>query len=729
MTHSNNAHEKRLFHYGRSRPKALIAAAVALALVNPASTFASTTSSATNNPSATANSKPAVAQNEQDQAAETAGTGQSTSSKNAKDLQAVTVTARKRVEREVDIPIGMAVIDGYQLEAAGITNIGDALLTAPGVAAYDAGGGFTYVQVRGASARQGSNETGYYLDDVPFDGVTVPWYPDTRSFDIDSIQVLKGPQGTLFGEGSIGGTVVVTTRNPDLDGFHTTVETSASSTEGGTNGWGAKAMLNIPLIEGKLALRIASTDEKTSGWLRNRDTGAENINWQRIQTNRVKLRYAPTDRLTVDLAYWKYKNHSPGGFDWAYRDMSVNTYYDVHSDWDSGSLKAKYDFDNSQLMYVYSDGGLGRNLSGVNQGRTRNSTIDIGVKTNELRWTSTGEHTIDWTAGLYHHKGQRGDFYNNQGFEPSNSAHLSKSVAVYGDLTWNFAEKWSTSVGARHFKEDLDASDSTATQTNRLDHTVSHTSPKVTLTYHPRADSSVYGSIANGYRSGQLQLINTIQLAKDLGLDVPTSTKPDQIWSYELGYKAIFNGGRLQFDSAIFYTNWKDVPIYMPLQGGAVYALLNSGGTSTKGAEMGLTWIPNDAWTFQFSGSYIDAIYDRTQPGTNFHKGTPVFNVPKLQTTGSAAYGWAIGNGLWGTARTDITHFSRRETSSTAEGVGGDAITRVSARLGLESVNGWSAYLFGENLANDKGAVDPPYRGQASRLRPRTFGVELKYHY
>jgi outer membrane receptor protein involved in Fe transport len=693
--------------------KALLAATIAMSLTIPQGAAATDANDVAQN------------NNKKEEAKKSAASAP----QNAKNLSEVTVTARKRVEREVDIPIGMSVIGGEQLEAAGITNVGDALLTAPGVAAFDAGGGFTYVQVRGASARQGSNETGYYLDDVPFDGVTVPWYPDTRSFDIENIQVLKGPQGTLFGEGSIGGTVVVTTRKPDLNAFQTTMQTNVSSTQGGTDGWGGKVMVNIPLVADKLALRVAGTDEKTSGWLYNRDTGANDINWQRIQTGRVKLRYTPTERLTLDVAYWKYKNHSPGGFDYAYRDMTVDTYYDVHSDWDSGNLRAQYDLGDSQLLYVYSNGGLGRNLSGVSLGQTYSSTIDIGVHTNELRWTSIGEHVVDWTAGVYQRDAERADTYHSQGYDPSHSSQQDKSYALYGELTWNFAEQWATSLGARYFREKVDAYDSTTTQINQLNHTFTHASPKATLTYHPTHDSSLYASVANGYRSGQLQLINSIVLADQMGLQIPASTRPDQIWSYELGYKTVLDGGRLSLDSALFYTRWKDVPIYFPLQGGALYALLNSGGTSTKGAELGMTWMPDKAWTFQFSGSYVHAVYDRTEPGTNFHKGTPVFNVPRLQLTGSAAYTWPVSSSIWGVARADISHFSRRETSSTAEGLSGDPITRVSARLGLEFASGWSAYLFGENLTNDKGAVDPPYEGQATRLRPRTIGIEATYSY
>jgi len=658
------------------------------------------------------------------------GTSDATPAADApKSLAEIQVTARKREERQIDVPIGMAVIHGEQLEAAGITNIGDAISTAPGAAAYDAGGGFTYVQVRGASARQGSNETGYYLDDVPFDGVTVPWYPDTRSFDIDSVEVLKGPQGTLFGEGSVGGTVIVNTAKPDATAFGAAVDFSAGSTHGGNLGWGTKAMINVPLIEDRLAMRFVGTNERTSGWLHNNDTGEDEINWQRIKTGRGKLRFTPTDRLTLDLSYWKYKNHSPGGFDYAYQNMTVDTYYDVYSDWDSTSLRARYELDGSDLLYIHSDGGLSRDLNGVNAGRDYVSSIDIGVKTDEVRWGSTGSNLIDWTVGLYQRHGKRVDSYHLEGYDPTHSSHRNTPVSIFGEATWNISERWATSLGARYFREKVDAFDSTATQINELKHTFTHTSPRFSVVYHPQADSSVYATVANGYRSGQLQLINSIIAGNELGIPVPDSTRPDEIWNYEVGYKTVVQDGRLMFEAALFRNIWDDVPIYFPIEGGVFYALMNSGGTSTKGAEMGLTWIPDSHWTVQLSTSYVDAKYREDQPGTNFHKGTPVFNVPKLQFTGGVGYTWPMTGSLNGVARLDASHFSRRETSSTAEGVGGDPITQVSARFGVESMSGWGAYLFGTNLTDDDGAVDPPYRGQATRLRPRTIGIQVSYRY
>jgi len=649
----------------------------------------------------------------------------------AVDLGAVTVTARKRDERNLDVPIAVTAITGEQIDAMGIDNVGDAISFSPGAAAYDAGGAFTYIQIRGASARQGSNENGYYLDEVPFNGVTVPWYPETRSFDIERIEILKGPQGTLFGEGSMGGTVRVITRKPEFNAFRAGVETSFSDTRGGTDGWGVKAMVNVPLVDDTLAMRFGVTDESLSGWLRNRQTGEENINEQRIRTGRAKLRFAPHERFNLDLSYWKFKAHSPGGFEAAYDDMSVDAYYDVRNEWDSGSLTASYAFDDSQLLYVFSDGSLWRGLSGmINPTTAYAGTVDIGVRTHELRWSSTGERVVDWTMGYYLRKAIRRDSSAMTGLSPTRSSQTNDSFSLFGEATWHIGEKWAATAGVRYFEDKVDSMDASETTRNTLRKTFTNTSPRLSLSYAIDADSTLYASAASGYRSGQLQPITSIELAERYGIDLPVGTKPDSIWSYELGYKAVFDEGRLLLETAVFHSDWKDVPVYMSLADGLYSGILNSAGSTQRGVELGITWMPNKSWAFNFGGSVIDAVYKEDLEGTQFHKGTPVFNVPRTTLSGGAAYHWPVGDSLKGIARSDVMYHSRRETSATAGTEGGDAITRLSARVGLESPSGWAAYLFGENLTNEDGATDArSMTGAATRLRPRTFGVEFRYSY
>ncbi|MGN6224213.1 TonB-dependent receptor plug domain-containing protein, partial [Pseudoxanthomonas sp.] len=114
------------------------------------------------------------------------------------------VTARRRDERQIDVPIAMTAVTGEQIDAMGISKIAEIIGMTPGAGAVDNGMGFLQVQIRGVSSSLGGNDNGYYLDDIPFTGVTVPWYPEVRSWDIDRVEILKGPQGTLFGEGSMG---------------------------------------------------------------------------------------------------------------------------------------------------------------------------------------------------------------------------------------------------------------------------------------------------------------------------------------------------------------------------------------------------------------------------------------------------------------------------------------------------------------------------------------------
>lgn len=648
------------------------------------------------------------------------------------DLSKITVTARKREERQIDVPMAVTSLTGEQIDALGIDNVGDAVLHSPGVSAYDAGGAFTYIQIRGASARQGSNENGYYLDEVPFNGVTVPWYPETRSFDIDRIEVLRGPQGTLFGDGSMGGTVRVLTRKPQFNEFRAGTELGLNTTEGGTSGHVAKAMVNIPLIDDKLAARFAITNETLGGWLNYPATGAENVNSQHIKTGRAKLRYAATDRLNLDLSYWKFKAHSPGGFDTAFNDGTLGSLYDVNGEWDSSSLTATYDFDNTQLLYVYSNGGLTRVLEGLlASGLNYASTIDIGVKTHELRWSSANDSKLQWTVGYFLREATRSSTSATEGFSPSWAAQVNDSSSVFGELTYNFNDKWALAAGVRRFEDDVVGTDITETTSNELVETFSKTSPRLSLSYRPNENETWYATAANGYRSGQLQPIASINAAIEYGIDLPVGIKPDEIWSYEIGYKSIKADGKLMLESALFYSKWDDVPVYLTIVDGLFSGIINSKGSETLGVEFGATYIPNQSWVLTFSGSWMDATYVEDLPGTMFFKGTPVYNVPKTSLATSISRFWEIGDSLKGIARANMTYNSKRETSASNAGTSGDAIFRAGVRVGVESPAGWGVFVFGDNLTNEDGAVDAAWSvgSAATRLRPRTYGVEFRYDY
>ncbi|MGX9720600.1 TonB-dependent receptor domain-containing protein [Stenotrophomonas acidaminiphila] len=640
------------------------------------------------------------------------------------------VTARKRDERQIDVPIAMTAITGEQIDAMGITKVAEVIAMTPGAGSVDNGMGFTQVQIRGVSSSLGGNDNGYYLDDIPFTGVTVPWYPEVRSWDIDRVEILKGPQGTLFGEGSMGGTVRTLTRKPDLEAFGAAFEASASTTRDGGNGWGGKAMLNVPLVKDKLAARVAVTDESLSGWIDDARSGRKDINEQRVRTGRIKLRFTPTERWDMDLAYWKYDSDAPGGGNSALNDRTTNSYYANTDTWEVASFATRYAFDGSQLFYSYAVADLAYASDGMlNPTATYLSAIRIGVRTHELRWSSTGERTLDWTVGYYLRKADRHDRSSIGGVPPSRLQQFNLADALFGEATLKLPNPaWSLTAGLRYFKDDVDAESVSTDRTSTLDATFDSWNPRLALSFKPVEDTTLYASVARGFRSGQLQPIATLLLAEANGIGLPAAIAPDSILTYELGAKSLLAGGRLMLEGAVFHSDWKDVAVRVPITA-SINGLINSRGTRNRGVEANLIYTPGASWMLQVGGSWIDATYAEDVEKTPLRRGTPVYNVPRTSFSASVAHDWPVGDTLKGIVRAGVVHDARRATALTS-GTPGDAVTSVDARIGLESPSGWSGYLYGENLTDDNGALNArSVAGIGNRLRPRTLGLMVRYDY
>lgn len=646
-------------------------------------------------------------------------------------LGTVTVTARKRDERQLDVPIALSAVTGEDIRERGLLNVTDVLNITPGAASIDGGGSFTQVQIRGVSSSLGGNDNGYYIDETPFTGVTVPWYPDTRSFDIDRVEVLKGPQGTLFGEGSMGGTVRIITNKPQFNEFRAGVEIDASTVDKGGDGHGAKAYVNVPLVDDRLALRLVVTDETTPGWIDDSVTGGKDVNDNDIRTWRAKLRFAPTDRWNIDLAYWKYDSGSAAGSNEAMDDMTNSSFLAADNVWHSGSLTSTYDFDGSQLFYGFSDANLLYGQGGeLAPGIPLDAIIDITVRTHELRWSSTGDRTLDWTVGYYLRDAIREDALDVPGILVSTSRQTNEAYAFFGEATLKLPNPaWALTAGLRYFNDELDAWDRAEDGTvNSLQAEFDSWNPRLSLSYKPSADTTFYASAARGFRSGQLQPIGSILLAQLYDIDLPSEIAPDSIMTYELGVKSLFAEGRLLLEAALFSSRWKDVAVRVPITD-QINGLANSDGTRNVGVEANLVYNPSRNLTLQLGGSWIDATYSADVPDTPLFKGTPVYNVPKTSITTSASYRWDIGESLRGSAFVSAHHDSARKTSLTA-GSPGDPITLANLRVGVESPTGWSAYLYGNNLTNEDGAINARNLSlAANRPQPRTWGVLFRYDY
>jgi outer membrane receptor protein involved in Fe transport len=202
-----------------------------------------------------------------DPAPEMAESGAHPGDENA--LQEVVVTAQKRNEQIKDVPISLSAVSGNDLQTAHIADYDDITRALPGVSfGSGASEGLTNIEIRGVSSTSGSATVGIYLDDVSvtvknfYDGSTEP-----KLFDLDRIEVLRGPQGTLWGASSMGGTIRFITKQPDLDSFSGEVSADLSGTEHGGVNFGGTAIVNIPIEPGKFAIRAALTDSNDSGYI------------------------------------------------------------------------------------------------------------------------------------------------------------------------------------------------------------------------------------------------------------------------------------------------------------------------------------------------------------------------------------------------------------------------------------------------------------------------------
>jgi outer membrane receptor protein involved in Fe transport len=261
----------------------------------------------------------------------------------------IVVTAEKRNSTVLKTPISMTALSGAQLQAQGITSVEQMVGEVPGISMRSAGPGQTEYEMRGLSSAGGSSPTvGFYMDDIPLTAPAVALNGkvviDPDLYDLNRVEVLRGPQGTLYGSGSMGGTIKLVTNKPKLDGFEGSIDVGLSGTAGGGINPGVSAMLNVPVINDKLALRVVGTEKYVSGWIDRivvdpfplptnqgcaptpflgcnpgnvggapRTATYKNVNWEHLQGIRLSLLAKPTDRLTIDLSTF-YQRISQGGY-------------------------------------------------------------------------------------------------------------------------------------------------------------------------------------------------------------------------------------------------------------------------------------------------------------------------------------------------------------------------------------------------------------------------------
>ena len=661
------------------------------------------------------------------------------------DLSEVVVTAQKREEKLVDVPISIAVLSTQELAEREVINLEDMASAVPGMAVQSSGSQ-RRVELRGVSNFAGSNSAliGMYLDEADVTSQAALQL-NLNTYDLARVEVLRGPQGTLYGEGSAGGTIRLITRDPVLNGFAADSDVTAMFTQDGAPGQRVQAVVNVPLVEGQLGVRIAGLYDHQGGWIDEPAAGQKDFNGGDLADVRFKALWKPSSALSVNLMANIHRNNDGssahgeddnGNYTQAFNLATVPK---VRDNYDIYNATISYDLEFAQLLststYLKQDRetsqyGYSLPLLPPGTGPVFDVYLDpytdtVRAYTQELRLASADSGPWQWTVGgFYRHfrfEEVQNYYFGLAGPLPTtaftgDNDNLSKAYAVFGDTSYKVTRQLTVGTGLRYYSDDQEYTSSNTSQAGKF-HSVN---PRGYLQYKLDDWTNLYASASKGFRSGGFNSVGQ-----------PTFG-PESVWTYELGTKVAQPGGAVSADLAVFYSNYSNYQVVgiPPLPAPAVPISSNGGSARIKGVEADVTWRPLEGWSLSASGNYIDSYFYRINVTSADHNvGDPLDFVPKYSFALSAQRDYEF-DGKSGFVRLDYNQQGRQTFRLRSVGPWFNSESDVINMLNLNVSLNWTDNLrfgiFAQNLLNDRGFVDPfRIEGTASRSRPRSVGIEL----
>lgn len=681
------------------------------------------------------------------------------------EIQEIVVTATRREESALQVPASLTVLGGDMLDQLGAKSIQDYAPLVPGLQVAEVEPGYSLQVLRGITT--GINATGAtvatYLDDTPTTGASVSSLgststPDPDLFDVQRIEVLKGPQGTLYGSSSMGGLIKYVTNPPNLTKFEGKVEAGYEDVPGGGSGNSVRALVNIPLLSDVLALRADGFRIAYPGYIDNVFRNESNVNTALSVGGRVSALWKPGDEFSVRLTsyYQRLTSDNPGSMDVQPLTLQptsgdLNTAEKLpepmYSKWFVNNLLLSYDFPwanlssstsfEKQYTRNYLDasnyyGVLYSGLVGGNASLVRAIT-DTKKTTEEIRLVSPGGGTIEWIAGFYYTRElattpQYVDQYEALGATDTpvypnlvtvTIGSLLREAAAYGDLTYRFSPSFDVQAGIRysHIAQDYEQTDFTFAGTPLIpDLAGSAALSKNTYLgvarYHFDQDTMLYARVATGYRpGGPNDVIPGVSSA-------PSTYQSDSLISYEFGLKGALASSQFDYTIDAFRINWKNIQVQGVDPVTAFEFYDNGGKAHSQGMEFELGYHPVRGLRLGISGAFGDAKLDEDipVPGITAKSGNELPYAPKISYAGTVDYEHPLSSTVRGFAGLTVAGVGSRRAYFEDQTVGLAPLGIVSktgdlpayATLDLRGGIIWSGVTLSgyvRNVTDKRGAV------------------------
>ena len=701
------------------------------------------------------------------------------SSDAAVTLEEVVVTAQKREQRLLDVPQSVSVISAEALQTMQAQRFADYFTRVPSASTVETQAGQTRLVLRGLSTNGVGATVATYVDETPYGSSTSLangsiLTPDIDPFDLARVEVLRGPQGTLYGANSLGGLVKYVTVAPRTDAFHAALETGVETIDGGETGASIRGAANIPL-SADLAVRVSGVYREDPGYIHDAIRGG-GVNDGTTKGGRVSVLYRPTEALSVRGSVFAQTIESGASNTVDSDPVTLRpTLGDLQQsrlvsevneiDYRIYNITADYDFGAVSLVSSTSYGSLDQHqlqdLSGLYGpllseafemplGATLDQNVTQRRFTQEVRLASNTGGAFDWTVGGFYTR-ERNEL--DQGIDAiddptgaatpgledlalANVPSRYREYAGFANAVVRFSPRFELDFGGRYSRNRQTASQSSSGPLAG-DSLFDGGSDDGVFTYSvapsfkPNTTTTLYARIARGYRPGGPNVLPPA--APD---EAPRTFAPDTTTNYEAGLKTELYARRLSLELTVFQTDWDDIQLLAAIAGFGVNT--NGGSARSRGVEFSAVARPTDTLTFSANGAFVDSqLTDDAPDIVGGLSGDRLPYGPRFASTVAVDYQRPLRDGVDLNLGLSWRYTGERD-SAFDPAVGQydlDDYSQVDAHVGV-SFGAYRLSLYGRNLSDSRGITDVGGPGTArdgaiavSVIRPRSFGLTLGVRY
>lgn len=705
---------------------------------------------------------------------------------NAPAEEAIVVTAQKRPQLLIDVPQSISVISGATLEKQQVNTFQDYLKLVPGLQLTQSSPGETRLIVRGINASGAGTAVAVYMDETPFGSTTglangAILAGDFDTFDLDRIEVLRGPQGTFYGASSLSGVVKYVTKLPSTNGLVVRGRAGIESVKGGELGYQTNLVVNVPLGS-NVAFRASGSYRRDGGFIDSIGTAgsdhAKNINGTKSYGGRASLLFTPSSDISIRLTALAQdiKADEPSAVEADIVTLKPSHGGLTESRFASQFRNVKYRVYNNTMTFGLGFADLTSSSSYSTQKQTSlidltflyspiiqaffypfpNEFVDpknVNVKkfTQELRLSSHSSR-LDWLVGGYYadekalfHQGFVANIPGtttayagqpNLGQIDINSRY--KEIAGFANATVHVSDMFDLDFGGRysHNKQQGRQVADGALLGGFADLRARSKENVFTYSVAPKLkvsrDLTVYARVAKGFRPG-----GPNALAPGAPIELATY-KSDSIVSYEAGVKAQTRDHRFSFDAAAFHIDWSNIQLIRTIAGFSANS--NGGGAKSDGLEFTATARPLTGLDLSLNGAYTHARLSDPTEGGGF-TGDDLPYSPRFSLGLNADYRRTIAPGIEGHIGGSLRHVSRQYGEFSAayrlanghqRRIPGYDVVDLGAGVDFGKI---SVDVYAKNVGDVRGinslAITPFVPGGASIgiIRPRTIGLSITAAY